>query len=114
MIMKSEKQVSMDLCTPTCKYFRCSKRAMKITEKRGSRVIRVECSWAMEKCIGSECKFAYCVKRAMLPNNKCRLKRKVEVKSGLELEKEVVQEEEMIRTQLKKLGKHYREWEKLM
>ncbi len=53
----------------------------------------VWCTWAQEACIGSACKFGFCVKRAMLPDGKCRFKMKSKQKT-FDLEKEVLKERE--------------------
>ncbi len=62
-----------DKCNPLCPFFRCSKNALRITtEQYKGRIIRVPfCSWIGDKCIGASCRFAYCEKRAMLPDGRC-------------------------------------------
>ncbi len=64
-----------DKCNPLCPFFRCQKRALRITtEQYKGRLIKVAmCAWIGDKCIGSSCRFAYCEKRAMLPDGRCAL-----------------------------------------
>ncbi|MEB3844285.1 MAG: hypothetical protein LRS48_01220 [Desulfurococcales archaeon] len=62
-----------DKCNPLCPFFRCSRNALRITtEQFKGRIIRVPfCSWIGDKCIGAQCRFAYCEKKAMLPDGRC-------------------------------------------
>jgi hypothetical protein len=62
-----------DKCNPLCPFFRCSKNALRITTAQyKGRIIKVAfCSWIGDKCIGAQCRFAYCEKRAMLPDGRC-------------------------------------------
>jgi hypothetical protein len=62
-----------DRCNPLCPYFRCMKKALQIrTEYYRGRPIKVPiCTWIGDKCIGPKCRYAYCVKHAMLPDGRC-------------------------------------------
>ncbi len=62
-----------DKCNPLCPFFRCAKNALRITiEQYKGKNIRVPfCSWIGDKCIGAQCRFAYCEKKAMLPDGRC-------------------------------------------
>lgn len=62
-----------DRCNPLCPYFRCMKKALQIrTEYYRGRPIKIAlCSWTGDKCIGSQCRYAYCTKHAMLPDGRC-------------------------------------------
>lgn len=64
-----------DKCNPLCPFFRCQKRALRFTvEQYKGRPIKIAmCAWIGDKCIGSSCRFAYCEKRAMLPDGRCAL-----------------------------------------
>jgi len=68
-------------CTPTCPYFRCAKRALIIKRNQrhgGNQRYRQNtgiaiCTWANDRCEGSKCTFAFCAKRALLPDGTCGL-----------------------------------------
>ena len=72
-------------CTPSCKYFRCVKKALRF-KVEGSRLLTIKeavrrgirnakpwCLWTNSECIGPNCQYAYCNKNAMLPNGNCGL-----------------------------------------
>ncbi len=56
-------------CTPTCKFFRCQRRALKIIIKNNRRV--AVCMDTMSLCDGPKCKYAMCLKRRLLPDGRC-------------------------------------------
>lgn len=60
-------------CNPLCPYFRCSQRALRVrTEFYRGRPLKVPtCNWIGDKCIGAQCRYASCVKQAMLPDGRC-------------------------------------------
>lgn len=68
-------------CFPRCEFFRCVKRA---AVHRGNNVW---CTWTDEKCNISNCNYAVCVKRRLLPNGICgeTLKRKTTEKEPEEI-----------------------------
>lgn len=82
-----------DRCNPLCPFFRCQKRALRIvTEQYKGRPIKVAmCAWIGDKCIGASCRFAFCEKRAMLPDGRCALA--VKAKRGKEFEEELMEME---------------------
>lgn len=52
-------------CSPKCKFFRCSKNAL---EFHGNVAW---CKWLEEECNVTDCTFATCIKRKLLPNGVC-------------------------------------------
>ncbi len=83
-----------DKCNPLCPFFRCSKRALRITTEtfRGRPMKVAMCAWIGDKCIGPSCRFAYCEKRAMLPDGRCAFA--VRARSQKEFEEELREIEE--------------------
>ena len=80
-----------DRCNPLCPFFRCQKRALRFTvEQYKGRPIKVAmCAWIGDKCIGPSCRFAYCEKRAMLPDGRCALA--VKARKTKEFEEELME-----------------------
>ncbi len=62
-----------DKCNPLCPFFRCAQNALRITTAhyRGRPVKVAICSLVGDRCVGPQCRFAYCEKRAMLPDGRC-------------------------------------------
>jgi len=62
-----------DKCNPLCPFFRCSKRALRFTTEqfRGRPIKVAMCAWIGDRCIGPSCRYAYCEKRAMMPDGRC-------------------------------------------
>ena len=60
-------------CNPLCPFFRCGKRSLVYTTKyyRGKPRKVAFCRWVGDHCKGYECQYAYCEKRALLPDGKC-------------------------------------------
>ena len=54
-------------CSPRCRYFRCSRRALTF---RGGKAW---CKFAADFCDPKDCKFAQCVRNKLLPNGVCEL-----------------------------------------
>ena len=52
-------------CTPSCKFFRCAKKALAIMGDK------FWCLWANDECDVSNCAFATCAKRKLLPGGIC-------------------------------------------
>ncbi|MCS7096278.1 MAG: hypothetical protein N3F10_05810 [Candidatus Bathyarchaeota archaeon] len=53
------------ICSPTCNLFKCGKNAA--IYRRDS----VWCKWTEDKCNVSNCSYALCVKRRLLPRGVC-------------------------------------------
>ncbi len=62
-------------CYPLCRHFRCSKNALVVVTKyfRGRPRKEAVCRWVGDNCSGPECQYAYCEKRALLPDGTCGL-----------------------------------------
>lgn len=60
-------------CNPLCPFFRCAKRALVVTSyiMRGKPQKMAYCKWIGDTCIGYQCQFAYCEKKALLPDGTC-------------------------------------------
>ncbi|MEB3780467.1 MAG: hypothetical protein GSR85_09625 [Desulfurococcales archaeon] len=82
-----------DKCNPLCPFFRCGKKALRITREhyRGRNLKVAMCNWIGDKCIGATCRFAYCEKRAILPDGRCAFA--VKGKSQMDFEEELRREE---------------------
>ena len=67
-------------CFPKCEFFRCAKKAVR----RGNKVW---CTWTDEECNVSNCSYAVCVKRRLLPDGICgeTVKRKTAEKGPEEM-----------------------------
>ncbi len=72
-----------DRCNPLCPFFRCAQKALRITTEyyRGRPVKVAMCALVGDRCVGTQCRFAYCERRAMLPDGRCAYA--VETKSRL-------------------------------
>jgi len=68
-------------CFAVCDFFRCAKKAAVC---RGNEVW---CTWTDEKCDVSNCSYAMCMKRRLLPNGVCgeTVKRKTAEKEPEEI-----------------------------
>jgi len=68
-------------CSPRCEFFRCAKKAVI---QRGNKVW---CTWTQEECNVSNCSYAMCAKRRLLPNGICgeTVKRKTTEKGPEEI-----------------------------
>ncbi len=60
-------------CNPLCPFFRCAKRALVVTSyiMQGKPQKIAYCNWIGDTCIGYQCQFAYCEKKALLPDGTC-------------------------------------------
>lgn len=95
-------------CTPTCPYFKCAKRALiKRGRKygRNSRSIIALCAWANDLCQGAKCTFAYCQKRALLPDGTCGLEQRKRREKIRSIEEEAEKEELKVKLKGKALRK---------
>ena len=62
-----------DRCNPLCPFFKCSKNALVVVNRvvKGHVQKVAMCRWIGDQCLGSRCQFAYCERRALLPDGKC-------------------------------------------
>jgi len=93
IIASTKKGAAKNICKPTCPLFRCSKNALVVVTRfyRGKPRKVMLCRWVGDLCVGPKCQYAYCIRRAMLPNGTCGLElrgRKVK-----DLLKEIEEEE---------------------
>ncbi len=60
-------------CNPLCPFFRCANRALMImTKYESGKPVKVAfCRWIGDNCIGHQCQYAYCEKKALLPDGTC-------------------------------------------
>jgi len=82
-----------DKCNPLCPFFKCSKNALVVVNRvvRGHVQKAAMCRWIGDQCLGSSCQFAFCERRALLPDGKCAFAVKFK-ESGDEYLKEVEKE----------------------
>jgi hypothetical protein len=92
-----------DRCNPLCPFFRCSQKALRITTEhyRGRPVKVAICSLVGDRCVGSQCRFAYCEKKAMLPDGRCAFAVESKAKRMKPFEEELSEESELSGFQLK-------------
>ncbi len=99
-------------CNPLCPFFRCSQRALLIQQRifKGKPQRVAFCRWVGDLCSGSQCQFAYCERRALLPDGSCLLAMKAEeIEKSKERERifKEMEEEELEDKVLKDLAKRY-------
>ncbi len=60
-------------CNPLCPFFRCANRALMVmTKYESGKPVKVAfCRWIGDNCIGHQCQYAYCEKKALLPDGTC-------------------------------------------
>ncbi len=82
-----------DRCNPLCPFFRCSKNALVTVNKvvRGHVQKAAMCRLIGDQCLGYSCQFAYCERKALLPDGRCAFAVKFKG-SGDEFLKEVEKE----------------------
>ncbi|MCD6408794.1 MAG: hypothetical protein J7L98_00410 [Candidatus Verstraetearchaeota archaeon] len=109
-------------CTPTCPFFRCGQKALvkpgfgrekfgKDQFRRGgprsfSRHQEVKepwCMWTNDVCIGYKCSYAFCEKRALLPDGTCSLEARTISQKTRSIEEEARAEESVMRQARQKL-----------
>lgn len=79
MLDKREKRRDLrpmplkDKCNPLCPFFRCSKNALVTVNKvvKGHVQKAAMCRWIGDQCLGASCQFAYCERKALLPDGRC-------------------------------------------
>ena len=83
-----------DRCNPLCPFFRCAQKALRITTEhyRGRPVKVAMCSLVGDRCVGAQCRFAYCEKRAMLPDGRCAFAVEAKAKAMKSFEEELKEE----------------------
>ncbi len=62
-----------DKCNPLCPFFRCGKNALVIVNRvvKGHVQKAAMCRWIGDQCLGAKCQFAYCERKALLPDGRC-------------------------------------------
>lgn len=86
-----------DRCNPLCPFFRCSKNAFVTVNKvvRGHVQKVAMCRLIGDQCLGHACQFAYCERKALLPNGRCAIAVKFKGSSDeflKEVERETLEE----------------------
>jgi hypothetical protein len=112
-------------CKATCQFFRCGQRALYIKssapqprgfrsnpwEQRGNRDGTPFCNWVGDVCVVARCNYAFCEKRALLPNGTCGLQERESARPARSIEEEARREEEALRVArerlLKKTGREF-------
>ena len=91
--MKPKPRPIGDRCSPLCPFFRCQKNALRVEiQQYKGRPIKVPmCAWIGDKCIGAQCRYAYCELRAMLPDGRCRFAVKAKTKQQKSFEDELME-----------------------
>ena len=106
-------------CQPTCPFFRCSNRSLVFkgprphrSDKRGREARWAKptppgsyatppiplCSMDYEPCQGPKCKYAFCEKRALLPDGTCGLEERMAPKTSFSIEEEAAKMERSMQT----------------
>ncbi len=80
-------------CNPLCPFFKCSKNALVVVNKvvKGHVQKVAMCRWIGDQCLGVKCQFAFCERRALLPDGTCAFAIRFR-ESGDEFLKEVEKE----------------------
>lgn len=62
-----------DKCNMLCPLFRCSKNALVVVNRvvKGHVQKVAMCRWIGDSCLGYRCQFAFCERKALLPDGKC-------------------------------------------
>lgn len=113
-------------CRATCSFFRCGQRALYIRsnnpQQRGEfrsnpweqRTIRdgtPYCNWVGDICVVAKCNYAFCEKRALLPDGSCGYQERESAKQTRSIEEEARREEAALRAArdrlLKKTGRDF-------
>ncbi len=81
-------------CNPLCPYFRCMNKMLVITRRivRGRPQKVAFCRMVGGECIGPDCQYAACALHALLPDGTCAFAKEKGVKSGEEIEREILEE----------------------
>ncbi|MGC9071926.1 MAG: hypothetical protein ACP5HK_04445 [Acidilobus sp.] len=83
-----------DRCSPLCPFFRCAQKALRFTTEyyRGRPVKVAMCALVGDRCVGTQCRFAYCEKRAMLPDGRCAFAVEAKARAMKSFEEELQEE----------------------
>jgi hypothetical protein len=113
-------------CVATCSYFRCGQRALFIRnqspqqQQRGfqggnrgnsweqQRTFREGspyCNWVGDLCVVAGCNFAFCERRALLPDGSCGLEEREGPRQIRSIEDEAAREEMAVKSANEKLLK---------
>jgi len=93
-------------CEPTCKFFRCAKRALVVKYPRpfGGAKNPVKpltfCKWVGDYCQGPDCQYAFCARKALLPDGTCSLSERRASRTR-SIEEEARREQEEFKLRLK-------------
>ncbi len=62
-----------DKCNQLCPFFKCSKNALVAVNKvvKGHVQKAAMCRWIGDVCLGYKCQFAFCDRKALLPDGRC-------------------------------------------
>lgn len=113
-------------CEATCPHFRCGQRALQIRSRytqqyggqRGNpwdRRVQSDtppyCNWVGDYCVAAKCNYAFCERRALLPDGSCGLEDREFQRQPRSIEEEARREEMALKTAqmklLKKTGKFF-------
>ncbi len=96
------------MCNNLCPLFRCAKNALVLSTRviKGYTQKVAMCRLTGDQCIGYNCQFAYCERRALLPNGSCALTTKF--KEGEDFFDELEKEELGLPSEGKFVRKHVR------
>ncbi|ADL18443.1 hypothetical protein ASAC_0035 [Acidilobus saccharovorans 345-15] len=86
-----------DRCNPLCPFFRCGQRALRVSVEhyRGRPVKVAMCSLVGDRCVGTQCRYAYCEKKAMLPDGRCSFAIESRARQVKSFEEELKEEGEL-------------------
>lgn len=113
-------------CEATCQHFRCGQRALNLRtrnpqnsvgyrsnpwEQRTAQEDSAFCNWVGDICVAAKCNYAFCEKRALLPDGSCGfVEREIPVKER-SIEEEARREEAILKRAqerlLKKTGRNF-------
>ena len=112
-------------CTATCSYFRCGQRALFLRatnpqkqpqqqfqrgppggyEQRTFRDGTPFCNWVGDVCVVHKCNYAFCERRALLPDGSCALEERDGIRQSRSIEEEAQKEEPLVTSAKGKLLK---------
>jgi hypothetical protein len=80
-------------------------------EQRTAQEGSAFCNWVGDVCVVSKCNYAFCEKRALLPDGSCGLEERESPRQARSIEEEARREEAMLRSAqerlLKKVGRNF-------
>lgn len=115
-------------CNANCEHFRCGQRALVVRPKntqgpqsqnqgqgqgyrnnnwdqRPNREGTAYCNWVGDNCVVAGCNFAFCERRALLPDGSCGLIERESSTYTKTIEDEAVREELIVKSAKEKFGK---------